>query len=111
MNIKSKKLKCPFHKIDIPANREVVETDQLEFPWKQDPHGYFLVKLEKKQICCGFVNNKHTMEVEFRGIDVDRMIKELAKRKLVNLAQMGYISSELMIAKNCLENNKKYTQR
>ncbi len=106
--------KCPFHKIEIPENREIVETDKLKFSWKQDPKGYFLVKIEKDQICCGFVNNKHKMKVEFKGKSPDKIIKEIAKRKLVGLAQMGYIASELMIAKNYLKNNpanKKYIQR
>lgn len=107
--------KCPFHKIEIPKDREIIKTDKLKFPWKQDPKGYFLVKIEKNQICCGFVNNKHKMKVEFRGKNPDKIIKEIAKRKLVNLEQMGYIASELMIAKDCLKNNslasKKYIQR
>ena len=51
----------------------------------------------------------------FDKIICDKIIKEIAKRKLVNLEQMGYIASELMIAKDCLKNNslasKKYIQR
>jgi len=105
------KIKCPFHKIDIPLNREIIKTDKLKFPWRQDPKGYFLIKMEKKQICCGFVSPRHKMKMEFRGKNMEKMIKEIAKRKLVGLEQMGYIASELFIAKNCLENNKKYVQR
>jgi len=103
--------KCPSHKINIPTDREVVKTDSLKFPWKQDPHGYFLVKIAEEQICCGFVNNNHTMEVEFKGTNIDNIIKEIAKRKLVDLEHMGYITSELMIAKDCLENKQEYVQR
>ncbi|MFA5318181.1 MAG: hypothetical protein WC323_01765 [Patescibacteria group bacterium] len=103
--------KCPRHKIKIPKNREVVKTDRLKFPWQQDKNGYFLVKIEDGQICCGFVNNKHEMILELRGKNMEKMIKEIAKRKLVGLEQMGYISSELIIAKDCLKNNKKYIQR
>jgi len=120
--IKIMNKKCPYHKIKIPENREIVKTDKLKFPWKQDPRGYFLVKIKNDQIYCGFVSNKHKMKVEFKGKDPDKIIKEIAKRKLVGLAQMGYIASELMIAKNCLKNNppsskdfseasKKYIQR
>jgi len=105
------KQKCPYHKIEIPADREIVETDDLKFPWKQDPYGYFLIKLENNRICCGFVNNNHVMEVEFRGTNPEKIIKEIAKRELVGLSQMGYIASELMIAKDCLENKKEYVQR
>ncbi len=103
--------KCPFHKIEIPAGREIVEVDKLKFPWKQDKNGYFLVKLENGIICCGFVNNDHKMVVEFRGTDFDKIIKEIASRKLVDLEHMGYIASELVIAKNCLDSGTKYVQR
>jgi len=104
-------IKCPFHKINIPENRKIINTDKLKFPWKQDPSGYFLIKIENEQIYCGFVSNKHVMEIEFRGKNIDNIIKEIAKRKLVDLEHMGYIASELMIAENCLKNNKRYIQR
>lgn len=104
-------MKCPQHKIEISENRELVNCDNKTFPWKQDPNGYFLVKIEDGLIKCGFVNNQNKMELELEGKDPDKIIKEIAKRKLCDLEHMGYISSELMIAKDCLENNKKYIQR
>ena len=103
--------KCPLHKIEVSDDREVVEVDNLEFPWRQDPAGYFLVKLDNGDVCCGFVNNGHKLVIEFRGKDVEKMIKEIASRKLVDLEHMGYIASELMIAKNCLKSGKEYVQR
>ena len=103
--------KCPFHKIEIPEDREVVETDDKEYEWSADPKGYFLIKLENGQICCGFVNPQHKMVVEIRGTDPEKMIKEIAKRELCSLEGMGYIASELMIAAKALENGKKYIQR
>ncbi len=103
--------KCPSHPVDIPKDREIVEVDSLEFPWRQDPNGYFLVKLENGLVCCGFVNNSHKMAVEFRGTNIEKMIKEITSRKLVGLEHMGYIASELEIAKNCLESGTKYIQR
>ncbi|MCK5283023.1 MAG: hypothetical protein KAK00_06445 [Nanoarchaeota archaeon] len=109
--MKEGKKKCPLHPIGISEDREIVDCDNLDFPWKQDKKGYFLVKIEDGQICCGFVNNEHKMVVEFRARDVDKIIKEIAKRKLVDLEHMGYIASEMMIAKDCLENNKGYVQR
>ena len=51
------------------------------------------------------------MKIEFRGSDPDKIIKEIASRKLCSLGNMGYISSELMIAKDALDNKNKYTQR
>ncbi|RLI97543.1 MAG: hypothetical protein DRO99_02885 [Candidatus Aenigmatarchaeota archaeon] len=97
--------------IEIPEDREIVMCDEKEHPWNQDPNGYFLVKLENGLICCGFVDSGHKMIVEFRGKDPDKMIKEIADRKLCSLGNMGYIASELMIAKECLDSGKEYVQR
>ena len=105
------KLECPFQPVEIPDDREVVFVDSLNFPWIQDPKGYFLVKIENGMVCCGFVNLKHVMEVEFRAKNVDNIIKEIAKRKLANLTHMGYIAQELQIAKQCLDTGRKYVQR
>ena len=103
--------KCPFYPIDIPDDRKVIDCDKLKFKWEVDKKGYFLVKIEKSIIHCGFVNSKHKMIIEFIGKDPDKIIKEIAKRKLCNLANMGYIASELMIAHHSIKNKKKYTQR
>jgi len=103
--------KCPLHPIEIPDDREIVNCDNIKYPWKQDPNGYFLVKLEGDTICCGFVNNNHKMILELRAKYPDKIIKEIAKRKLVGLVHMGYIASELMIAKQCLDSGNSYVQR
>jgi flavin-dependent dehydrogenase len=50
-------MKCPQHKINISKDREVINCDNLQFPWKQDPNGYFLVKIKDNEINCGFVNH------------------------------------------------------
>jgi hypothetical protein len=102
---------CPCHPITILRTRKVVLTDKLKHPWKMDSHGYFLVKLENKMICCGFCTAQHKMVIEFRGIDPHAMAKEIAKRKVCNADNLAYISQELMIAKNCLVKKKKYVQR
>ena len=109
----AEKRKCPLHPIEIPDDREVVDCDRLSFSWKHDPNGYFLVKLDtdNKQICCGFVNKNHKMILELRAKEPDKIIKEIAKRRLVGLEHMGYIASELIIAKHYLDNGKKYVQR
>ena len=104
-------MKCPTNKINISEDRKIINCDNLEFPWKQDPNGYFLVKIENKEICCGFVNNNHKMIIEFRGTNPEKIIKEIIKRKICSEENIGYISSELMLAKNCINNKKKYIQR
>ena len=104
-------MKCPFHKIEISEDREIVKTDELKFPWRKDSKGYFLVKIENGVICVGHVKHNHKMDMEFRGKNPDKIIKEIAKRKLCSLEHMGYIASEVMIAKECIDKNKKYVQR
>ncbi|MBI2110236.1 hypothetical protein HYT51_00445 [Candidatus Woesearchaeota archaeon] len=107
-----KKSACPVATVKIPAEREIVLSDTLKHVWPIDPNGYFLVKIENGLICCGFVDKKtHVMKVEFRGANVNKMIQEIAERKLCDHKTMGYITSELMIAKDALENNRKYIQR
>ncbi|MFH1917043.1 MAG: hypothetical protein ABIJ21_07310 [Nanoarchaeota archaeon] len=102
---------CPFHPIDIPEDREIVNTDDKTYQWKMDPKGYFLVKIQDGNICCGHVTPQHRITIEFRGKDPDKIIKEIAKRKLCDLSHMGYIAQELQIAKECLTTGKKYVQR
>ncbi|MBU1975195.1 MAG: hypothetical protein KKG59_02200 [Nanoarchaeota archaeon] len=106
---------CPCHPITIPEDREICNTDDKTYEWKMDPKGYFLVKLgegkEEGLICCGWVNSEHKMEWELRGKDVHKMIKEIAKRNPCSQENLGYIAQELMLAKDCLDNNKSYVQR
>ena len=105
------KNKCPLHPIEVPEDREVIFSDGKEYPWKRDPKGYFLVKIENGMLCCGFVNSDHKMVLEIRGQKPDKIIKEIAERKLCSLENMGYIASELMIAKDALDKKKEYIQR
>ncbi|MBR9698921.1 hypothetical protein GOV09_00490 [Candidatus Woesearchaeota archaeon] len=104
------KVKGHFFEMEIPEDREIVETDKLSFPWKEDPKGYFLVKIEDGLILCGFLE-KHTMTVEFKGKNAYNIIKEIAKRKMVTPEHMGYIAAELIRAKQCLDNDQKFVQR
>ena len=94
---------CPTYQITILENREIIHTDKLSFPWTTpDPNGYFLVKIDNNQIYCGFVNKNHQLIIEFRGKNPDNIIKEILKRHLCEKPHLAYISSELMIASNCL---------
>lgn len=105
------RIPCPISEIEIKNDREIIYTDNLTFPWNQDPNGYFLVKIDKEMLCCGFVNNEHKLILEFRGKNPDKIIKEITKRDLCSKENLAYISSELMIAYNCLKNNLPYVQR
>ncbi|MEK6898197.1 MAG: hypothetical protein AABX28_02455 [Nanoarchaeota archaeon] len=103
--------KCPSSPIEISPRRKIIFTDGKKYPWHQNRKGYFLVKIENEVLCCGIVNNKHKMILELKGRNPEKMIKEIAKRKLCDLEHMGYIASELMITYDCIKNNKKYVQR
>jgi len=103
--------KCPDNEIKIDEKREIIYSDSLSFPWKQDTKGYFLVKIENNFICCGFVNPNHELIIELRGKNPDKMIKEITRRDVCSKENLAYIAQELMIAYDCLVNNKKYVQR
>ena len=101
-----------FHSVDIKDDREVIETDSLNYKWIGDDDGYFLIKIEDGQLNCGFVNKDRVLKLEFRGRDPLNMIKEIAERGLVsNQQHMGYIAAELMIAKDAMDTGKEYVQR
>lgn len=115
-NIESRgkiRLPCPSNEVDVKKDREIIYCDNLTFPWKQDPNGYFLVKIDKenKMLCCGFVNPNHELVIEFRGKNPDKIIKEINRRNLCSKENLAYISSELMIAYHCMKNNLSYMQR
>ena len=103
---------CPTEVIEVIEKREIVFTDGNHYPWMADPHGYFLVKIDHGFICCGFVDTEtHSLKLEFRGKNPDKIIKEIVKRDLCGKPHLAYIAQELMIAHDCLINNKKYVQR
>lgn len=104
------KINCPKFEIET-KNREILYTDNLTFPWKQDPKGYFLVKIENEILCCGFVNNNHQMILELKGRNPEKIIKEIVRRNLCSKENLAYISSELMIAYHSIKNNQPYIQR
>ncbi|MEN9626642.1 MAG: hypothetical protein RL557_970 [archaeon] len=103
---------CPSQEIQITHDREIAFTDGNHYPWTADPHGYFLVKLADGFICCGFVDKTtHRMLIELRGKNPDKIVKEIVARDLCDKPHLAYISQELMIAHDCLVNNKLYVQR
>tara|TARA_Y100000310_G_C20368418_1_gene662350 strand:- start:32 stop:352 length:321 start_codon:yes stop_codon:yes gene_type:complete len=105
------KNECPCAPIEIPSDREIVDCNNLTFNWKQDPKGYFLVKIENSQICCGFCTTDHKMILELRSTDPEKIIKEIVKRDLCDKDNLAYIAQELMIAYNSIINDTEYVQR
>ena len=104
------KIKGTFHEMEIPDNREIIQTDTLRLPWKEDKACYFLIRIANGKIHCGFLSG-HVMAVEFVGKDPFNMIKEIARRGLINQEHMGYVACEIMRASICLEGNEEFIQR
>jgi len=102
---------CPASPIKISPSRKIIFTDEKKYPWRRDSKGYFLVKIKNGFLHCGFANNKHEVVIEFVGKNVEKIIKEIAKRKICDMEHMGYIASELTLASKFLKNRKKYVQR
>ncbi|MBI5390492.1 hypothetical protein HZB02_03315 [Candidatus Woesearchaeota archaeon] len=103
-------MQCPTHPVNI-NKRKIVHCDRLSFRWKPNPKGYFLIKIEKGNICVGFVNQQHRMLYEFRGNDPDKIAKEIARRRLCTLEHMAYLGQEVHRAFHCLSERKRFVQR
>lgn len=105
--------KCLGKTIHIRDDRKVVLCDELEFPcgWKEGD-GYFLVKIEDGLICVGWVDgDSHELNVEFRGSDPDRLIREITRQDFVDKAHAAYIAAEIILAHRCLVDGAEYVQR
>ncbi|MBI9021223.1 MAG: hypothetical protein JEZ10_08230 [Verrucomicrobia bacterium] len=104
--------KCLGIEITIKPDREIVLCDELEFPcgWKEGD-GYFLVKIEAGMICVGYVDGNHNLDIEFRGSDPDKLIREVTRRDFVDKPHAAYIAAEIILAGHCLENGLEYIQR
>ncbi len=95
--------KCLGVDIEINPDREVVQCDALEFPWSW--------KEEDGQICIGYVDGKHQLNIEFRGTDPETLTKEIVRRDFLNKAHTAYIAAEIILAHHCLQTGTEYTQR
>lgn len=104
--------KCLGIPIEINPDREIVECDGLKFPWKwKEEDGYFLIRIEDGQICVGYVDGNHEMNIEFRGTDPDTLTKEIVRRDFLNPSHTAYIGGELILAHRCLIEKSEYIQR
>jgi len=104
--------KCLGIEITINPDREIVLCDELEFPcgWKAGD-GYFLVKIKEGMICVGYVDGNHNLDIEFRGSDPDKLIREVTRRDFVDKSHAAYIAAEIILAGHCLKNGLEYIQR
>jgi hypothetical protein len=107
--VKGRFLKEP---INIKDDREIVQCDELEFPFKWNrEEGYVLIRIHEGQICVGWVDGiNHEMNVEFRGTDPGKLAKEIIRRDFLSPSMIAFISAEVVRARNCLDNDVEYVQ-
>ncbi len=107
------KIKGTFHEISEDVEK-VIETRRQPKPWRQDPKGYFLIKVNKKDgiIEVGFCSNDHHLKTKFIGTNADEMYHAIVKEGLVSLlVHAAYLGKELTKAELYLKgDHKEYTQ-
>lgn len=102
-----------FAPIKVVDGREVIEADKKYVKWKQDPLGYFLIKVDQKEkvIRAGFCNNDNKMVKEVVGRTAEEIYHTILAHKLISvLAHACNIGRELAKAEIALENNLDYVQ-
>ena len=107
------KIQGTFSPIEIESNREVINADQRYVTWEQDPKGYFLIKVDKKEkiIRAGFCTNDNKLVKEFIGKKAEEIYHTILAHKLISvLAHACNIGRELAKAEIALEYGLKYVQ-
>ncbi|HLC72274.1 MAG TPA: DUF4346 domain-containing protein [Candidatus Nanoarchaeia archaeon] len=102
-----------FTPIKIVDGREVIQADQKYVKWEQDPLGYFLIKVDKKDnvIRAGFCNNDNKMVKEFIGKTAEDIYHTMLAHKVISvLAHACNIGRELAKAEVALEYDLEYVQ-
>ncbi|MFT4310652.1 MAG: hypothetical protein ACMXYC_03395 [Candidatus Woesearchaeota archaeon] len=99
-----------FHPFEIPDDIPIVQCDRLTYPWQQDEQKYVLIRKQNKTIQLLFVEHDIAF-LQLEGEQPYNLIKEIAKRNLVNLEHMGYLAVEIMRAKHAMDTNTEFVQR
>ncbi len=79
--------------------------------WKQDPKGYFLIKIEDGLIKAGFCTNDHVVHEEVSGTEPQDIYYTILRRGLISsLQHAAYLGMELQKAQTALQLNIPYVQ-
>ncbi|MDO8661342.1 MAG: hypothetical protein Q7K43_05620 [Candidatus Woesearchaeota archaeon] len=79
--------------------------------WKQDPKGYFLIKIEEGLIKAGFCTNDHIVREEVSGTEPQDIYYTILRRGLISsLQHAAYLGMELQKAQTALQLNIPYVQ-
>ena len=102
-----------FSPIEINEERKVIKADSKHIKWEQDPKGYFLIKVDKKErvIRVGFCTNDNQMVKEFVGKNAEELYHTILAHDLISvLAHACNIGRELAKAEIALEYDLEYIQ-
>ena len=79
--------------------------------WKMDPKGYFLIKIENKEIVVGYCKNQKKIESKIIGKSAIEIVNTIISNNMVSTIQHAAdLGIELCKAEIALKNNLKYVQ-
>ncbi len=79
--------------------------------WKQDPKGYFLIKIEEGLIKAGFCTNDHVVREEISGTEPQDIYYTILRRGLISsLQHAAYLGMELQKAQTAMLLGIEYVQ-
>src|SRR5882724_13442458 len=88
--------KCLSRKILLKGDREIIFCCDSDLNWKwNETDGYFLVRIQGREICVGYVDGAHVMSREFRGTSPTAILREIASRRFISLQHLAYIAAEI----------------
>tara|TARA_Y100000031_G_C8185139_1_gene368557 strand:+ start:751 stop:1092 length:342 start_codon:yes stop_codon:yes gene_type:complete len=95
-----------------PIDKSKIEViEAKESPWKQDPKGYFLIKINEKKISAGYCTNDNKLKYEFVGKNAKGIYETIAKMNLVSLFEhASYLGKELKKAELAIKYDLEYVQ-
>ena len=111
--MKDKEIQGTYSTIKIKEERQVVQADKKNIKWEQDPLGYFLIKVDKKErvIRAGFCTNDNVMRKEIVGKNAEEICHTIIAHKLVSvLAHAANLGRELAKAEIALQYDLEYIQ-
>jgi len=82
----------------IKRAKKVVKIKAKEGPWKQDPKGFFLIKVNRKSktIHVGFCTNDNVLRYEIIGKRAQEIYHTVSKMGLISLYEhASYLGKEL----------------
>ena len=105
--------KYHFYRQKEHITQTIQATYQPERDWKQDPKGYFLIRLERnqKKIEVGFATNTHVITKRIIGSSAQEMYNTLVRKRLLTRREhAAYLGKELYKAELALKYGLNYRQ-